>query len=256
MNKFKRFRIALVCLLAAVMVAPVLLPAAGQIAAVAKAATVKLNKSQLSLYVGNSYTLKVSGATGTVTWSTSDKAVATVSKGKVTAKKAGDVIITAKVGDQEYKCMVTVTVKGQTTVYGKVTKISGKKVTLALGTLSQPSGTGPNGAAPSGTPAAPSGTPAAPGGTPGASDSSKGQGGGPDMLSLTGKSVTITISDTSILTKMAMKGPDDKSSDSSASLSDIAVGSILKVTYKSSVKNLVFVQIMGGGQQDASKSSN
>ena len=59
--------------------------------------------------MGQTTTLKIEGTTKTVTWSSSNKKVATVSqKGKVTAKKAGTVTIKAKVGKKTYKCKVTV----------------------------------------------------------------------------------------------------------------------------------------------------
>lgn len=74
-----------------------------------EAATVKLNRTKVTIYVGGSTTLKVSGTKKKVKWTTSNKKVATVtSKGKVTAKKAGKVTITAKVGKKSYKCKVTV----------------------------------------------------------------------------------------------------------------------------------------------------
>jgi hypothetical protein len=129
----------------------------------------------------------------------------------------------------------------QTTVYGKVTAISGSKVTIALGTMKKPSGVPPSGSAkPSETPSAkPSEKPSA---SPGAV---------PDLLTLTGKSMKFTISSTKILTKESME-PNNKTSSSSsstkASLSDISVGSILKVTYKTSTKKPVAVVIMKMGQ--------
>ena len=47
----------------------------------------------------------------TVTWSTSDETIATVSGGVVTGVKAGEVTITAKAGDKSATCTVTVTAK-------------------------------------------------------------------------------------------------------------------------------------------------
>lgn len=76
---------------------------------VAQAATVKLNKKAITLEVGKSTTLKVTGTKKKVTWSSNKKSVATVSSsGKVTAKKAGTAVITAKVGNKKYTCKVTV----------------------------------------------------------------------------------------------------------------------------------------------------
>lgn len=75
----------------------------------ASAASVKLNKTKLSLMKGKSYTLKVQNTEEEVTWTSSKKSVATVNaNGKVTAKKKGTATITAKVGTKKYKCKVTV----------------------------------------------------------------------------------------------------------------------------------------------------
>lgn len=79
---------------------------------VASAATVKLSQTKVSLKVGQTKQLKLSGAKKTVTWSSSKKSVATVSKsGKVTAKVAGTATITAKTSGKKYTCKVTVTDK-------------------------------------------------------------------------------------------------------------------------------------------------
>lgn len=78
----------------------------------ASAATVKISKKKVNLFVGQTITLKIKGTTAKVKWSTSKKSVATVSaKGKVTAKKAGVAKITGKVNGKKYTC--TVTVKNQ-----------------------------------------------------------------------------------------------------------------------------------------------
>ena len=70
--------------------------------------TAQISKKAITLYRKNSYTLKILGATQKVKWSNSNKSVASVSsKGKVTAKRAGTTIITAKMGKKKYKCIVT-----------------------------------------------------------------------------------------------------------------------------------------------------
>lgn len=75
----------------------------------AEAATVKLNKTKVSLYVGEKVTLKMIGTSAKPTFTSSNKSVATVSKtGKVTTKKVGTATITAKVKGKSYKCKVTV----------------------------------------------------------------------------------------------------------------------------------------------------
>lgn len=76
---------------------------------VAEAATIKLNKTKVAINEGESYTLKVTGTTKTVKWSTSNKAIATVStKGVVKGIKAGSTTITATVSSKKYTCKVTV----------------------------------------------------------------------------------------------------------------------------------------------------
>jgi hypothetical protein len=73
------------------------------------AATIKISKSKLTVNVGKTYTLKITGTTRAIKWTSSNKTVATVStKGKITAKKAGTATITATVNKKPYKCAVTV----------------------------------------------------------------------------------------------------------------------------------------------------
>ncbi len=75
----------------------------------ANAAAVKLNKTTLTLNTDDSYTLKISGTTKSVKWTSSNKAVATVStKGVVKAVKTGSTTITATVANKKYTCKVTV----------------------------------------------------------------------------------------------------------------------------------------------------
>ena len=72
-------------------------------------AAVKLSATKKTVYVGETFTMKVSGTTKAVKWSSSNKAVASVTqKGKVTAKKSGKATITAKVSSKSLKCAVTV----------------------------------------------------------------------------------------------------------------------------------------------------
>ena len=73
-------------------------------------AKVKINKKVLSLEVGQSRNLKITGTSKKVKWSSSDKSVATVSKkGSVKAIAPGSATITAKVGKKKYTCEVTCT---------------------------------------------------------------------------------------------------------------------------------------------------
>lgn len=69
----------------------------------------KLNKKNLTLTKGTSFTLKVNGAKRKMKWSSSNPKVAKVNgNGKVSAKKAGKATITAKTGTNTYRCRVTV----------------------------------------------------------------------------------------------------------------------------------------------------
>lgn len=81
--------------------------------AMASAATVKISKKTATVYAGSSTTLKITGATKKVSWSSSNKSVASVAStgkysAKLTAKKSGTAKITAKVGTKKYTCTVTV----------------------------------------------------------------------------------------------------------------------------------------------------
>jgi hypothetical protein len=269
MLKSKWTKIAFVFILVLSMLAPSCVPVTGTGSVAEAATTVKITKTKLSLNVGKTYKLKITGTSSTVTWKSSKKTVATVSKyGTVSAKKAGTATITATVDGTKYTCKVTVKAAEvtQTTVYGKVTAISGSKITLALGTMNTPgSAGGQTGTQPSGVPEKPSdstsgtgtstgsttgsgtGTGSSSGSTSGTQSSaptSGQQGSAPEMITLTGDTITIKISDTSILYKQSMA----TNTNTSASLSDLSVGSILQVIYTSSVDSLVSVTIMGGGQ--------
>ena len=75
--------------------------------------SITLNRTSASLKAGETVTLtatvKPDDATDkTVTWSSSDATVATVSNGVVSAKKVGTATITAKAGDKTATCTVMV----------------------------------------------------------------------------------------------------------------------------------------------------
>ena len=74
---------------------------------------IRLNKSTASVEAGKTLqlnaTLEPSGATGTVTWSSNNTSVATVSGGLVTAKTTGTATITATVASYSASCTITVT---------------------------------------------------------------------------------------------------------------------------------------------------
>ena len=90
---------------------------------VSAASKAKLNKKSASVYMDKKIQLKVKHAKGKVKWSTSKSSVAVVNKkGKVTAKKMGKAVITAKVGKKKLKCKVNVKAKLPGGTYKKVAK--------------------------------------------------------------------------------------------------------------------------------------
>ena len=80
---------------------------------------ITLDKTTATVEEGATVTLTATVTPGnatdkTVTWSTSNETIATVSGGVVTGVKAGEVTITAKAGDKSATCTVTVTAKQST----------------------------------------------------------------------------------------------------------------------------------------------
>lgn len=88
-------------------------------------AKAKISDKSIVLLTGKYRYLLVSGSDYPVTWSSSNKKVATVGKktGKVTAKKKGKAVITAKSGKKKYTCKVRV----------EDPKISQMKITIEQG---------------------------------------------------------------------------------------------------------------------------
>lgn len=76
----------------------------------AKAAPkIKLSKTNIKIAQGDSATIKLNNASSkSVKWSSSNKSVATVNKGKIKGIAPGKATITAKYKNKSYKCKVTV----------------------------------------------------------------------------------------------------------------------------------------------------
>lgn len=75
------------------------------------AAKVRLNKTKLSLFIGNTFQLKLSSVKNKkkIKWQSSNKEVASVDKkGKIVANSEGKAKISATFGKQKYTCKVTV----------------------------------------------------------------------------------------------------------------------------------------------------
>lgn len=108
MKHLKLFNKLIVMVMVLSIVTPFILSNSKAIIAYA-ATTIKLNKTSLTLDIGKTYTLKVNGSKLKVTWSSSNKQVATVStKGKVTAIEEGKATVTASVNKKKYTCKITV----------------------------------------------------------------------------------------------------------------------------------------------------
>lgn len=82
-----------------------------------------LNQNEIIVNVGKTVNLKIKGMKGKVKWSSLNKKVATVKKGKVTGKKTGKTVIQAKINGTILKCNVKV----------EKPEISKKKVTIESG---------------------------------------------------------------------------------------------------------------------------
>ncbi|MDF2905892.1 MAG: Ig protein [Herbinix sp.] len=88
--------------------APVLIPIQGA-NVVALAATISISNKSITLEVGQTKTLKISGTSKKITWTSSKKSIASVSSsGKITAKGVGNATITATVSGKKLTCKVTV----------------------------------------------------------------------------------------------------------------------------------------------------
>ena len=79
--------------------------------------SISLNKSSAQITIGGTITLTATvnpddATDKTITWSSSDEAVATVSSGVVTGNKIGAAIITARAGEKKATCEITVTPSG------------------------------------------------------------------------------------------------------------------------------------------------
>lgn len=162
----------------------------------------------------------------------------------------------------------------ENTVYGKVTAVDGDKITIAVGTLNLPDRQSGDGSARQGPgPGSRGGSFSRPeaglqsggngrrqGGSSG-SGSGGAQGrqsgsGGFDLLTPTGESRTITIADPGVLSFQRMgrgAGGGDSSgaaqsasSSPAASLSDVKVGTVLRVDYRDDGQTISSVVILGG----------
>ena len=105
----------------------------GSIINQAKKKSISLNQKKLILQVGQKKKLKVEGTSKNVKWSSFDKKVAMVSKnGVVMAKKKGESVITAKVGNWRGKAKVIVINKETATSSPNSTSAETKKPVVTI----------------------------------------------------------------------------------------------------------------------------
>ena len=82
---------------------------------------IKLNKTSISVYKGSTYRLKVTGTNSKITWSSSNKTIATVtSSGTVKGVKKGTAYIYARVSGKTLKCKVSIKEKASTVSVSKI----------------------------------------------------------------------------------------------------------------------------------------
>ena len=73
------------------------------------ASKIKISKTKMTCCVGEAQTLKVTGTSKKVTWTSSNKKIVKVSsKGRIKALKPGKATITAKVAGKKLRCRITV----------------------------------------------------------------------------------------------------------------------------------------------------
>lgn len=106
MKKLKKLFVLMLTFIMAVSVTPVQTDAAQK---------VRLNKSAVTIYVGNTSKLKLKNNKKKVKWWSTNKSVATVTqKGVVRGKKQGRCRIAVKTASKKYVCKVTVKRKAST----------------------------------------------------------------------------------------------------------------------------------------------
>lgn len=135
-KKFPRNIFSLFCSLILIMMT-ISLPSS------VRAATIKLNKTAVTIQVGKKITLSVKGTSKKVTWSSKNRAIASVNtKGVVTSKKKGTTYIFARVASKTLRCKITVkpkpTVSPSTMVINNISLKLGDSVTTLKQKFGEP----------------------------------------------------------------------------------------------------------------------
>ena len=128
MKLLKKILLATIITMVALVIVPKIIP---EWQNTVSAASIKLNKKEKTIYEGNTYTLKVKGTNKNVSWSSSNKKIATVnSDGKVKAKYNGTATITAKVGSKKLKCKIKVKLVQFSTKFYSIGKVAKKTISF------------------------------------------------------------------------------------------------------------------------------
>lgn len=133
MKLFKKI-VTLNFIILTLLVMPVLITNS-KITSSVQAASIKINKTNKKLKIGDKFKLKITGTTKKVKWTSSNKKIATVNlNGKVTAKKTGNVTIKAKVDGKKFKCKIKVVDKPTINTKKKTLKVGKKYILKITGT--------------------------------------------------------------------------------------------------------------------------
>lgn len=136
MKKIKNFVAIIAYVLMLSLISPSAVPVIGTVESVS--AAVQISSTSATIIKGQSKQLKIKGTTKQATWSTSNKSVAAVTqKGKVTGKKDGKAVITAKIGSKKYTCSIkvvtaSITRKSVTIESGRYIKLSIKNANASV----------------------------------------------------------------------------------------------------------------------------
>ncbi|SHJ47580.1 Ig-like domain (group 2) [Anaerocolumna jejuensis DSM 15929] len=124
MRKLRKVRLPLLFILTVMLLVSTGYPVKGQ---KVEAAAAKINKSALTLYIGDTYKLKMSKPAAAVSWISSNNSIVTVTlQGKVTAYKKGTAVITALEGKKKSTCRITVRPRTEAQVSKKIEGLRNK----------------------------------------------------------------------------------------------------------------------------------
>ena len=108
MKNGRKFVLAIIAVILLSIAAPSVIPAKDNIAAVEAKKKARLNRKKVTLVKGSTIKLKVRRKTKKVRWHTTNKKVARVKRGRVTAVSPGKCVVWARHGRRRLKCRIIV----------------------------------------------------------------------------------------------------------------------------------------------------